>query len=107
MSKDNDDLINELNDFENGLRDIEKNKPQSSNRDSDGSGKNDLLDGLNNLGHVNRSENENSGSNKQNTDKKPLDELNDLANDVNEDGFQSAFYSLLASGRIVICRPVS
>src|SRR5699024_8758636 len=26
---------------------------------------------------------------------------------VNEDGFQSAFYSLLASGRIVICRPVS
>lgn len=57
MSKDNDDLINELNDFEDGLRDIEKNKPQSSNHDSDGSGKNDLLDGLNNLGHVNRSEN--------------------------------------------------
>lgn len=93
MSKDNDDLINELNDFENGLRDVEKSKSQPSNLDSDGSGKNDLLDGLNNLGHVNRSENENSGSNKQNTDEKPLDELNDLANDVNEDGFQSAFYS--------------
>ena len=33
---------------------------------------------------MNRSENENSGSNKQNTDKKPLNELNDLANDVNK-----------------------
>lgn len=84
MSKDNDDLINELNDFENGLRDVEKSKPQPSNHDSDGSGNNDLLDGLNNLGHVNRSENENRGSNKQNTDEKPLDELNDLANDVNK-----------------------
>ena len=67
MSKDNDDLINELNDFENGLRDVEKSKPQPSNRDSDGSGKNDLLDGLNNLGHVNRSENEKFCWNKPNT----------------------------------------
>ena len=63
MSKDNDDLINELNDFENGLRDVEKGKPQSSNQDSGGLENNDLLDGLNNLGHVNRSENENIGSN--------------------------------------------
>lgn len=42
MSKDNDDLINELNDFENGLRDVEKNKPQPSNHDSDGLENNDL-----------------------------------------------------------------
>lgn len=96
MSKDNDDLINELNDFEDGLRDIEKNKPQSSNHDSDGSGpgshaailetkfygKNDKTRIINEGGRTDR-------------------------DSVNEDGFQSAFYSLLASGRIVICRPVS